>query len=192
MQKGFSKESDQPFRKGFGKAWNRALDRKLLPCILCTVLIVAMALVTSGCDGSKEGPSSASIQEEDLFAEGVQEEAPSSEGGQKEENQADKTVLGEGSTQFDFAVIDKEGNGKQFEIHTDKTTVGEALSELGLIDGEESGYGLYVTAVDGVALDYDKDGMYWAFYINGGYAQTGVDVTEITEGDSYSFQADEA
>ena len=36
--------------------------------------------------------------------------------------------------------------------------------------------------------DYDKDGTYWAFYINGEYASTGVDSTTIKEGDSYSFK----
>ena len=104
--------------------------------------------------------------------------------------QADSNQLGEGSTKFTFTVVDKEGNETQFEIHTDKETVGEALTELGLIAGEESSYGLYVKTVNGITADYDKDGAYWAFYVNGEYAQTGVDSTMITEGDNYSFQVE--
>ena len=92
--------------------------------------------------------------------------------------------MGEGNTQFSFTIIDKEGGETQLEIHTDKETVGDALAELGLISGEESEYGLYVQTVNGITVDYDKDGVYWAFYINGEYAPTGVDSTAITEGHS--------
>ena len=97
------------------------------------------------------------------------------------------TVLGEGATVFQFSVTDMEGTEARYEIHTDKQFVGEALLELGLIEGEDSQYGLYVTTVNGITADWDKDQTYWAFYINGEYAMTGVDATEITEADSYSF-----
>ena len=59
-----------------------------------------------------------------------------------------------------------------------------------MIAGDESEYGLYVKTVNGITADYDKDGVYWAFYVNGEYAQTGVDSTSITEGDSYSFKVE--
>ena len=39
-------------------------------------------------------------------------------------------------------------------------------------------------------LDYDKDGMYWAFYIGSEMAPTGVDMTEIKPGEVYSFRAE--
>ena len=102
--------------------------------------------------------------------------------------QAETTVLGEGAKVFDFTVTDQEGNTTPFEIHTDKETVGEALSELELIDGEEGTYGLYVKTVNGITTDYDTDGKYWAFYVNGEYALSGIDATAITEGDSYSLR----
>ena len=38
--------------------------------------------------------------------------------------------------------------------------------------------------------DYDKDGAYWAFYINDEYALTGVDSTKIAEGEHYSFKVE--
>ena len=76
------------------------------------------------------------------------------------------------------------------EIHTDKENVGEALEELGVIAGEESDYGLYVKTVNGETVDYDQDGKYCAFYVNGEYAMTSVDATEITEGDSYAFKVE--
>ena len=70
--------------------------------------------------------------------------------------------------------------------------VGEALVELKLIEGEDSEYGLFVKKVNGIVADYDKDGMYWAFYINGEYAMSGVDSTEIKEGQSYSFKMEKS
>lgn len=146
-------------------------NKKSLSCILCMVLIVAMALFTAGCNGStgKETPSAA---------------------GTEASVQTDDNVLGEGSREFLFTVVDKDGNETQFEIHTDKEIVGDALQELGLISGEEGEYGLFVKTVNGITADYDVDGTYWAFYVNGEYASSGVDTTAITEGDSYSFKVE--
>ena len=102
------------------------------------------------------------------------------------------TVLGEGSKTMDFTVVDKEGVTHLYTIHTDAETVGQALMELELIDGEEGPYGLYIKSVLGQVLDYETDGMYWGFYVNGDYALTGVDQTPITEGDAYLLKADAA
>ena len=94
------------------------------------------------------------------------------------------------SNVFKFTVVDVEGKSVTGEIHTDKTVVGEALLELGVIAGEQGPYGLYVKTVNGITLDYDKDGKYWAFYVNDGYASAGVDMTNIEAGVSYSFKAE--
>ena len=87
-------------------------------------------------------------------------------------------------------MIDPEGKETAFEIHTDQKTVGAALLEVNLIAGDESAYGLYVKTVNGVTVDYDKDGKYWAFYVNGQYAATGVDSTDITDGAEYTFKVE--
>ncbi len=75
-----------------------------------------------------------------------------------------------------------------FTIKTDKTTVGEALMEHGLIDGEMGEWGLYVKEVNGMVADYDVDQTYWAFYVNGEYGMSGVDMTEINEADVYKLE----
>ena len=64
-------------------------------------------------------------------------------------------------------VVDADGNETNFVVSTDKETVGDALLELNLIEGEEGDYGLYVKTVNGITADYDTDGTYWAFYVNG-------------------------
>ena len=75
-----------------------------------------------------------------------------------------------------------------FTVKTDKETVGDALLEHNLIAGDQGEYGLYVKKVNGIVADYDTDQTYWAFYVNGEYAMTGVDATEIEEGATYKLE----
>ncbi len=142
---------------------------KLLSFALCIVLIAAMALMT-GCNDNPN-PDTVSSKVTNTVSE------------------ADVTKVGEGDTQFDFTVIDKNGKETYFEVSTNKTTVGEALLEVGLIEGDVEQYGLYVRAVNGITLDFNADGLYWAFYVNDDYAMSGVDTTEIKSGERYSFRA---
>ena len=99
-------------------------------------------------------------------------------------------ACGTNKTTFTVITTDLEGVESTFEIATDKETVGEALVEEGLIEGHDTEYGLYVDTVNCISLDWEKDGKYWAFYINGEFAQTGVDSTEVTAGATYTFKAE--
>ncbi len=72
-----------------------------------------------------------------------------------------------------------------FTVHTDKDTVGAVLLEHGLIAGEEGPYGMYIKSVNGMTADYDVDQYYWAFYVNGEYGTSGVDMTDIDESAVY-------
>ena len=153
--------------------------RKLLALIGCMVLIAALALTMTGC-GSKEPAATEPAATEPVVTEPVAtptEEVPAE----------DVTVMGEGAMAFDFSVVDLEGKETRFQIHTDETTVGAALMNLGLIEGEEGPYGLYVKKVNGITAIYEEDGTYWAFYENGEYGLTGVDLTEIDPAVAYSF-----
>ena len=143
---------------------------KQVSLLVCTVLIAAKALYASGCNNTT--PPAAE--------EKSSVEAP----------EINASVLGQGEKSFYFTVTDGEGKETAFEIRTDKDLVGEALQELGLIEGEEGPYGLYVKKVNGITADYDSTGTYWAFYVNGEYAQKGADLTKITAGDSYSFKVE--
>ncbi len=96
--------------------------------------------------------------------------------------------IGEGNKSFVFEVHDDEGKISSITVNTNKKTVGEALLEYAIINGEQGDYGLYVKSVNGIVADYATNGAYWAFYINGNYASTGVDLTEINESDVYSFR----
>ena len=160
--------------------------KKALSLFLCMVLIVAMALFTTGCnDKAAETTEAAETAAQTEAVANVK--AESAETPQEAEVTA-VTVLGEGETAFNFGVYDQEGNETWFEVHTDEKMVGAALQAVELIEGEEGPYGLYVKTVNGITADYDKDKVYWAFYVNDDYGMSGVDVTEIEDGKVYSFR----
>lgn len=140
--------------------------KKSLSFILCIVLITAMALTTIGCNDNKT--------DDPYYTVTV----------------ADGAVLGEGSTEFPLEIVDREGKSVNVTVKTDKTVVGQALLDVKLIAGDDGDFGLYVKAVNGVTADYDVDGKYWAFYINGEYAMSGVDTTDIVSGDSYALKVE--
>ena len=138
--------------------------KKLFCFIVCALLVAATVFSTAGCGQKNLDPVDISTQE--------------------------LTIVGKGQTAFNFVVIDTKGETKAFEVHTDKTSVGEALLEVGLISGEDSEYGLYVKTVDGVTLDYNTDGKYWAFYVDGNYASSGIDSTKIDTSCIYTLKAE--
>lgn len=141
---------------------------KLLSVIICLMLTAAMALTMTAC-GDTTANSEPATGSSQTSSDGV-------------------LTVGEGKTEFGFTVTDLDGNKTEFTVCTDKTTVGEALLDAKLIEGDDSEYGLYVKNVNGITADFDTDGTYWAFYIDGEYAMTGVDSTEITDGANYEFR----
>ena len=166
---------------------------KKLLCVLLVVLLAAAAL--TGCAKNSDAPVTEAPKTEAPATEAPKTEAPATEAPKTEAPatteaaRAEAQELGEGDKLFYFNVTFSNGETSSYAIHTDAATVGEALMGLDLIAGDESEYGLYVKTVGEETLDYDANGMYWAFYENGEYAMTGVDSTAITEGASYAFVA---
>lgn len=134
---------------------------KMLSLILCIVLIAATALFAAGCGEAETDGETVIVK--------------------------DGETLGEGAASFPLTITDKDGKSITVTINTDKKTVGEALLDVKLIAGEQGDYGLYIHAVNGIRAVYEEDGTYWGFFIDGEYAVTGVDETEIVSGASYSL-----
>lgn len=144
---------------------NKLRSNKFVPLFLCLLLIAASAVMLSGC---KQTPAN----EKEIAAD------------------APIVSMGEGNTEFTFTVVNSDGASTVFKVKTDEQYVGTALVNLGLIEGEDGDYGLYVKTVNGEYHDYDTDGSYWAFYVDGQYATSGVDTTETVSGASYEFRAE--
>ena len=146
---------------------NKTKILKLLSLCFCFVLIAAMALNLCGCKDDKAPDTSAPAMSDEVI------------------------TVGEGENEFTFKVTTDDGT-KTYKVMTDKTIVGEALLDNGLIAGDESEFGLYVKSVDGILADYDTTKTYWAFYVDGQYAMSGAHTTEIEEGKIYEFRIEKA
>ncbi len=137
--------------------------KKTLSLVICIVLSITMALTAIGCkDNQTDNPQYSAVIE------------------------TKPTV------KFKFTVVHKDGSEKTFTVTTDKSTVGAALLQEGIIAGDKGAYGLYVKTVDGETLDYDADGYWWIFYENDKQSANGVDLTKIEQGKSYSFKAEKS
>ena len=98
-----------------------------------------------------------------------------------------KTEAPAEAVSFTVVVTDLEGNETVFEYTSSAASVGDALVAEGLVVGHEASYGLYIDSVNGIAADWDKEQTYWAFYINGEYATTGISDTEIAADTTYGL-----
>ncbi len=89
---------------------------------------------------------------------------------------------------FTFVVTELDGSKVEFEYQTKAKTVGEALLEQNLVTIKDG----MVLSVNGKQYEYNADGVFWAFYVNGEWGTTGVNDTEIVEGTVYGFTATKA
>ena len=141
---------------------------KILSLLVILALLAAMALTFTAC---------------------TEEDTPTTD--TKEQTDTDNTPDTEDKkVEFTVEVTKADGTMKSFTFKSDKKNVGDALIAEGLIEGEEGKYGWFITKVDGEYHKWEDDGKYWAFYIDGEYANTGVSETPITAGATYAFRAE--
>ena len=100
---------------------------------------------------------------------------------------ATRPATSQGSKHFTVEVVHSDESSKTMTYDTDAEYLGEVLLNEGLIQGDESEYGLYITAVDGEEAIYEVDSSYWALYEGDDYAQQGIDQTPIADGGEYSL-----
>lgn len=91
-----------------------------------------------------------------------------------------------GSKTVTVAVTHKDGQTKEFEIHTDEEYLRGALEQENLISGTETEYGLYVLTVDGETAD-EANQEWWGYTKSGEMVNFGVDTCPIADGDHYEF-----
>ncbi len=138
--------------------------------LLIAILILTMCLPFAACDRNVTKPAEP-VSEEDLWSTA------------KFRTNTEMGIGGKTLT-VDVTAGDKTIT---LTIITDAETVGEALKQYKLIEGEEGAYGLYVKKVNGITADYDVDKYYWAFTKNGESVPTGVDGTQFKDGDKFEF-----
>ncbi len=94
-----------------------------------------------------------------------------------------------GGKEITIEVIDDTQASTVYEVSTDAEYLGDAIRETeGLdVEGTESEYGLMVDTVNGVVADYNENGAYWAFYVDGEYCMYGMDQQPIEDGQAYQI-----
>lgn len=85
------------------------------------------------------------------------------------------------------AVTNKAGETTETEIRTTADNLGDALVSSGLVEDNQSDYGLYILTVNGETADYNVDQSYWALSKDGEMLMTGASSTPIADGEHYEL-----
>lgn len=96
----------------------------------------------------------------------------------------------EGSKAITIEVVNKEKETKSYELKTDAEFLRQAMEETKdlTFSGTESALGMMVETINGETADYNVDGAYWAFYVNGGYCELGIDSQPVVDGDKFTIE----
>lgn len=91
----------------------------------------------------------------------------------------------DGEKTFTLKITHGDNTDKLLYFTSNDTYLGDVLLKEGIIEGEKGTFGLYITKVDGEQAIYEKDKAYWALFINGEYATSGIDATPVNDGDDF-------
>ncbi len=87
---------------------------------------------------------------------------------------------------FSIRVTGPDGKTKNIPVKTTADNLADALIENDLVEGEDSEYGFFITAVDGIKAE---DGYFWALVDKeGAMLQTGASSTPVKDGDTFGFE----
>ena len=92
----------------------------------------------------------------------------------------------EGDKQITAVIIHGDGTRKEIPIETSQDTLGRALVEAGVVEGNGTAYGIYIVTADGERADEDKE-QWWCITKGGEGVNTGADSTPIEDGDVFEL-----
>lgn len=88
------------------------------------------------------------------------------------------------SLHITFRVTHDDGELKEFELKTTKSTLAEALIDENLVEESAESSGFY-DVVDGEKADWDVDEGWWYFTCNGEGLTVGIEEAELVDGAVY-------
>ena len=101
---------------------------------------------------------------------------------------ANKPQAVEGGKNVTVGIVYEDGTEKKMEYATDLEFLSELLLEKELVTGYTSEeYGFTIEGVDGIVLDWSKDGAYWALYEGEEYATTSAAGIVLVDGGVYKL-----
>lgn len=97
----------------------------------------------------------------------------------------------EGSKEITIEVVNSKEESTVYELQTDAKVLEEAMNEAKekgfTYEAEDGPYGLSVSMVNSEKADYNTDGAYWAFYVNGEYCSNGISTQPVEDGDAFKI-----
>ena len=99
-----------------------------------------------------------------------------------------------GQKKIKIEVTGSKGDTTDYELTTDAEFLKQAMDELSAngsgfsYSGSDSGYGFMVDTINGEQAMYDKDGAYWALYVNDEFGQFVATLQPVADGDKYTWK----
>ena len=91
-----------------------------------------------------------------------------------------------GAKKLDITVVHGDGTEKTFDIATDAETLDVALVENGIVEDNQSEWGLYILTADGETAD-ERAQQWWCITKGGEMLPTGASDTVIQDGEAYEL-----
>ncbi len=91
-----------------------------------------------------------------------------------------------GEKQITVQVVHGDGGSRDFTLNTEEAYLGPALVAGGVVEDNQSIYGLYILTADGETADEGKQ-EWWQVTRGGEKLNTGADATPIADGERYEL-----
>lgn len=83
-------------------------------------------------------------------------------------------------------IYDDQDYRNVYKLTTEERTLGKALDSMNIAQYEDSTYGRYVVAVDGIKAN-DSKKQWWKILVDNDLSQLGIDDLKIKDGRTYTF-----
>ena len=151
--------------------------------ILALLAAVLMVFSLAACTQTETPQNSGDTSDSSIVTDGTGEELT---GVWKDAVYTEDKSFGEGAKTITVKVV-ADDRSVTFTIKTDKDTLGAALLDNGIVEGEQGAYGLYIKKVNGMLADYNVDQSYWSISKSGVDLMTGADGENISGGENYEL-----
>lgn len=94
-----------------------------------------------------------------------------------------------GSKQITISVVSSAEETTTYALSTNAEYLLGAMQEAeGLtFSGSNGPYGMMITTVNGETADYNVNGAYWGFFVNGDYCNYGISEQPVHDGDAFTI-----
>ena len=99
---------------------------------------------------------------------------------------SETSTTGTGSKTVTIEVVHKDSTSKEFECKTDAETLETVLLDEGIVENNQTDYGLYILTADGETVDESNE-EWWCLTKDGETLMTGASETEVADGDHYEI-----